>query len=200
MSDAPERIIAKVDYDGDVDGQWLDASAPRPHSFGRYFAEYVRADLVEALQARVAELEARLELDWYFTINEDGSTTRHEMTDEQKRTHPDGITARDVTIAELEEDLDDARNEARAARNKALEDAATKCDQLAKGVDADAKAAEAHYPDIAKDRREYAEDIQMLSAAIRAMKEPTEAMRCAECTCENGGGDCNWIKPGDDDE
>lgn len=41
----PERIIVREDYDGDVDGQWLDASAPRPHSFGHYFTEYRRADL-----------------------------------------------------------------------------------------------------------------------------------------------------------
>lgn len=57
MTDAPERILARVDYDGDVDGQWIDADAPKPHSFGHYFTEFVRADMAEA---RIAELEAAL--------------------------------------------------------------------------------------------------------------------------------------------
>lgn len=56
MSEAPERIIARTDYDGDVDGQWLDASAPRPHSFGHYFEEYVRADLYAALEDKLASV------------------------------------------------------------------------------------------------------------------------------------------------
>jgi hypothetical protein len=51
MSDDPGRILARTDYDGDVDGQWIDADAPRPHSFGRYFSEYLRADLATRREA-----------------------------------------------------------------------------------------------------------------------------------------------------
>ena len=47
MTDAPKRIIARIDYDGEIDGQWIDADAPRPHSFGHYFTEYTRADLID---------------------------------------------------------------------------------------------------------------------------------------------------------
>lgn len=29
-----------------------------------------------------------------------------------------------------------------------------------------------------------------------ALHDARDALRCAECTCEAGGVDCNWIKPG----
>ena len=36
-------------------------------------------------------------------------------------------------------------------------------------------------------------------AEMAAVNAP--AQRCAECTCEHGGADCNWIaQPQDDDE
>lgn len=31
-------------------------------------------------------------------------------------------------------------------------------------------------------------------ADLRREREPVEPQRCAECDCENGGPDCNWIK------
>lgn len=31
-------------------------------------------------------------------------------------------------------------------------------------------------------------------AALRREREPVEPQRCAECDCESGGPDCNWIK------
>jgi hypothetical protein len=59
MSDYPNRILIRIrfDYDGNVDGQWIDADAPKPHSFGHYHAEYVPAARIEADARRVAELE-----------------------------------------------------------------------------------------------------------------------------------------------
>ena len=52
MSEAPERIWA---YAGTF-RMWRDHKTDRPHTQ----TEYVRADRIEGLQARVAELEANL--------------------------------------------------------------------------------------------------------------------------------------------
>lgn len=44
-------------------------------------------------------------------------------------------------------------------------------------------------------------EIEILSI-IRARedrKNGISTIRCAECTCEMGGDDCNWIRRGDDD-
>ena len=51
MTEAPTRILAKTDYDGEIDGQWIDADAPRPHSFGHYFDEYILATEHDRLMA-----------------------------------------------------------------------------------------------------------------------------------------------------
>ena len=59
----PDRILVRVDYDGDVDGQWINADAPRPHSFGHYFTEYVPATALEAAQARIQALEDTLNIE-----------------------------------------------------------------------------------------------------------------------------------------
>ncbi len=40
------------------------------------------------------------------------------------------------------------------------------------------------------------------SAIFKTIRRPAPApdpLRCAECDCKNGGRECNWIKPGDDD-
>ena len=63
MTDAPKRIIARIDYDGEIDGQWIDADAPRPHSFGHYFTEYTRADLIDMDVLRMVEAAFRRAVD-----------------------------------------------------------------------------------------------------------------------------------------
>lgn len=58
MSDAPEKIICKIDYDGTWDGVFADMSIPfLPSELPDDATEYIRSDLYEALQARIAELE-----------------------------------------------------------------------------------------------------------------------------------------------
>jgi hypothetical protein len=31
--------------------------------------------------------------------------------------------------------------------------------------------------------------------ALKQAKDMEKSPRCAECDCENGGADCNWIAP-----
>ncbi|MBC7282631.1 hypothetical protein [Hoeflea sp.] len=66
MSDAPEQIYAWPSYgENSAAGVWGVTRYPE------YAVEYVRADLYEALQARVAELEAeRADCDKYLKPDE----------------------------------------------------------------------------------------------------------------------------------
>jgi len=56
MSDMPERIIARVDYDGEWDGQWCEPGREPLGVHAYYHAEYVRADRLKALEAENARL------------------------------------------------------------------------------------------------------------------------------------------------
>lgn len=76
------------------------------------------ADRIEALQARVAELEARLEIDHYYTLDEaTGELVRHEASDEERLSLPDKIDC-------MEADAELAADKVSKARAKALEEAA----------------------------------------------------------------------------
>jgi hypothetical protein len=70
---------------------------------------------LEASRHRVAELEARLEIDHYFTFAKDGGEefVRVDLPPDQRDRFPDGIEARDATIKLQEEAL--ARKDARIA-------------------------------------------------------------------------------------
>lgn len=60
MTDAPERIWAWVDYDGNWDGTWLaDSQHLQPERLPD--AEYVRADRIAELEAENARLRYVLE-------------------------------------------------------------------------------------------------------------------------------------------
>jgi hypothetical protein len=85
--------------------KWLDRKAE---------AESLRSEL-EASRHRVAELEARLEIDHYFTFAKDGGEefVRVDLPPDQRDRFPDGIEARDATIKLQEEAL--ARKDARIA-------------------------------------------------------------------------------------
>lgn len=54
MTDAPERIFAWVNYDGTVDGEWLDPSFQSSIDTPTNAVAYVRADIHDALRAEVA--------------------------------------------------------------------------------------------------------------------------------------------------
>lgn len=45
-----------------------------------------------------------------------------------------------------------------------------------------------NYPEVFKTLNERKPEEQTLGADVK-----TEEQRCAECTCEHGGKDCNWI-------
>lgn len=49
------------------------------------------------------------------------------------------------------------------------------------------------------DSKEHEPECAAIRAALAAAPQPapeTEPRRCAECTCEGGEHECNWIKPG----
>jgi len=60
MSDMPERIIARVDYDGEWDGQWCEPGREPIGIHAYHHAEYVQADRIEALEAENARLRKAL--------------------------------------------------------------------------------------------------------------------------------------------
>ena len=84
MSDAPEKIWAWVDYDGNWDGTWLaNSECLQPERLPD--SEYIRADIHEA---RIEELEAKLKWQpietapegdphirgmWVFSYRKDGT-------------------------------------------------------------------------------------------------------------------------------
>lgn len=46
MSDFPERVLLRIDYNGTHDGTWTNASLPLPPPYDRLTcAKYVRADV-----------------------------------------------------------------------------------------------------------------------------------------------------------
>lgn len=55
-----------------------------------------------ALRARVAKLEERLEITHCWRHNPDGSVTKEEIPSDQRDSFPDGIYCRDETIKQLE--------------------------------------------------------------------------------------------------
>ena len=95
---------------------WSDAYSCRARGVEAADAIEALTARAEAAEARVAELEARLEIDHYFVADGD-DLTRHEATPEERRTLPDKIDC-------LEDDLELGKGRIASARNKALEDAA----------------------------------------------------------------------------
>lgn len=87
-------------------------------------AYHEAADAIEALQARVAELEARLEIDHYFTIDEDGNFTRREATDEERLVLPDKIDCVEASLELAEEQIAELKSRVASVRAYALEEAA----------------------------------------------------------------------------
>lgn len=61
MSDEPERIVVRVDYDGTHDGTWIAFSPFEPPvGYNGSEPQYVRADRIDALEAENAALKAKL--------------------------------------------------------------------------------------------------------------------------------------------
>lgn len=92
------------------------------------------------------------------------------------------LAERDTLAAQLAE-----------ARNAALEEAATVCEAARDKRNKQRK--EKCQGDRDQQQRWMAGAMQAsyLSEEIRALKSEPAPMRCAECDCENGGDDCNWI-------
>lgn len=112
MSDAPKRIFTWPSY-----GEEAAAGVWGVTRYPEYAVEYIRADLYEALQARVAELEAeRADCDKYLKPDE---TPRQRMD----RDHAD--------VLSLMKLLEREKYKLEAARDKALEDAAKVADARA---------------------------------------------------------------------
>lgn len=82
----------------------------------------LRRELAEA-RAEIARCHARLEIEHYFTMGEEGEFVRHEMTMEERVTFPDAVTCRDATIAALQMDIEETRADT-------LEEAATYIEQV----------------------------------------------------------------------
>jgi len=59
MTEEPERITARVDYDGEWDGQWCEIGREPIGIHAYHHAEYVRADIHEAIEADLAAEKAR---------------------------------------------------------------------------------------------------------------------------------------------
>lgn len=89
------RVRVKGEFPEDDDGPDLD-------SMGRIKVK--RKNNVTKLQERIAELEARLEITHaYRCIGDTGEVERFELSEDQKRQYPDGISCRDASIYLLEE-------------------------------------------------------------------------------------------------
>jgi hypothetical protein len=67
-----------------------------------------QSDEVAGLKARIAKLEARLEIDHAFRVNEDGTHERFEIPAEQRDNMPDRILANEIEIIHLSEWIIDA--------------------------------------------------------------------------------------------
>ena len=107
MSDAPEQIYAWPSY-----GENSAAGVWGVTRYAEYAVEYVRADLYEALQARVAELEDQID---------SAMMVGHDMAKNEYRDIISGLEAR---VAELEIALIEAEAAHATARDDALEEAA----------------------------------------------------------------------------
>lgn len=109
----------------EITGEFVTATRQLIHAAGhsvatdeatiRISADYF-SDLPEiaCLRARVAELEARLEVDHQFELV-DGEMTRVEIPPEERATTIDGIECRDATIALQETHIDKLRSQLREA-------------------------------------------------------------------------------------
>jgi hypothetical protein len=197
--DAPERILVRVDYDGTHDGTWIAVSPYEPPiEYTGQEPQYTRADLLTAAQARIAELEGERETiktAWLDACTRSGANAARAEQAEAEVKRARETNRRVQRRLQLLEGWWQRRvSRAQNERSQMLFFMCRKTDAQNTLRRIEEAAYQRGYQDGHDDRFIIPKRKAKPRRAALSEGGKDTAARCAECDCENGGTDCNWIK------